>query len=69
MAAAAEQAAGNVQTVAASSEELAASVREMSGRVTGTTSSQLLSLSEGLSKQAGDLRHEVESFVTQLRAA
>ena len=37
--------------------------------MTGTASSQLLSLSEGLSKQAGDLRHEVESFVTQLRAA
>ncbi len=37
--------------------------------MTGSASSQLLSLSEGLSKQAGDLRHEVESFVSQLRAA
>ncbi len=37
--------------------------------MTGAASSQLLSLSEGLSRQAGDLRHEVESFVTQLKAA
>ncbi len=37
--------------------------------MTGAASSQLLSLSEGLSRQAGDLRHEVETFVTQLKAA
>ena len=37
--------------------------------MTGAASSQLLGLSEGLSRQAGDLRQEVESFVTQLQAA
>lgn len=37
--------------------------------MTGTASSQLLNLSEGLSRQAGDLRHQVENFVTELRAA
>lgn len=37
--------------------------------MTGAASSQLLSLSEGLSHQAGSLRTEVENFVHQLQAA
>lgn len=37
--------------------------------MTGAASSQLLGLSEGLSQQAGELRSEVENFVTQLQAA
>ena len=61
----------NVQQAARGTEEVSGTiveVNDMAGR-TGTSAEQVLTASDALSRQAVDLRREVESFLAGIRAA
>ncbi len=63
--------AQNCQQAATGTQQVTENISGVgrAAEMTGSASSQLLQLSEGLSQQAGDLRQEVESFVIELQAA
>ncbi|MCW2316305.1 methyl-accepting chemotaxis protein [Rhodoblastus acidophilus] len=63
--------ASNCQRAATGAEEVTHNISEVgqAANMTGSASSQLMSLSGGLSNQADDLRRTVESFVHDLAAA
>ncbi len=63
--------ARNVQQASAGATEISSNINGVSAAVgaTSAAAAQVLSSAQGLSGQAQDLRHELDSFLTRFRAA